>query len=968
MGLKFRFLSFLFFVFTISTVNQSFSQNYKVSGIVLDKQTGDSLSGAAVRIDGTTKGSMTATNGRFLLENIKSKKIKLVVSYIGYQTDTIDVSFAKKESVYVKITLKSASTTLNQFEITDQAEGQVKALLRQKTSLNIKNVVSDEQITKFPDMNAAEVMQRIPGITVQRDQGEGRYVQLRGTAPEHTTFNVNGEQISSPEGGVRYVGMDIISADQIEMIEVTKVLTPDMDADGIGGSVNIITKTATDSVPKINASLATGYNHLMKTGNNQIQFSYGQRVRKFGIQMNASYYVNDQGSHNMEYDYTRGPTLGQATDTTGGENFHILYKNVELRHYTIERERIGVSFNLDFKPWVGHNFYARAMYNRFTDDEIRRRMSYDLTDANTLLIYREAGISHDIRDRKEIQQISTLNIGAEHHFTNFTTLDYEFGASLAREDVPNGMFAQFDNGGITLEIDKSDPQWPTVSFPYASDSTDAFTYENYEFNELQFYKNHVTDYNYTGKINLELTYLKKPEYLGKFKFGGKFRFKDKTRANEAQAFNKYYKKLSLYSQTGPDLNLTTIADDFVENNLLQHNYVISNMIGNDEMRSFYEKHPQHFKFDEAETWEETYSEDYTAKERIYAVYGMFSQNIDKFLILGGLRYEQTYIKNQGLKAGIDYANGGVLYLDTTYDSRTHRFLLPQVQVRYALTHNTNLKAAITYTYSRPNFDDVIPYRQDDDNDIEIGNPSLKYPLSMNVDFLAETYLKNAGIISGGFFYKQIDNIIFKFVRNAHEGTNFNLYGLREITMAVNGMNANVFGAEITTQFKMNFLDGFWKDFGVFGNYTFTHSEAFISKRYPQNENDVIFIFNENDANFFTNSGTETEKISLPGQAKHNMNLAVFYESKKFYIKLAANYHSDFLSSLGNDAGLDVYYAESFRLDFNANYQITKSLNIFTDIINLTNTPLRYYMGSTDYFKQQEYYSWWGRIGLKIKFN
>ncbi len=967
MKLSINFLA-VSMLFLLLFIGQNLNaQKYSISGKVYDKQTGDSLSGATVQIAGTTKGTSTSTNGGFRIENIQAKQVKLIVSFVSYQTDTITVNFDKKTNISIKIGLNPAATSLNQVIVTGQTKGQVKALLQQKTALNIKNVVSEDQITKFPDMNAAEVMQRIPGITVQRDQGEGRYVQLRGTAPELTSFNVNGEQISSPEGGVRYVGMDIISADQIEMIEVTKVLTPDMDADGIGGSVNIITKTATSTEPKINASLATGYNHLMKTGNNQLQFSYGQRVKKFGIQMNASYYINNQGSHNMEYDYTRGPVLSQASDTTA-DNFHILYKNVELRHYTLTRERIGVSFNLDYKLSEDHNFYARGMYNRFMDDEQRRRMSYDLTDANTLLIYREAGISHDIRDRKELQQISTLNIGAEHIFSPSLTLDYEGSVSIAKEDVPNGMFAKFDNGGITLEIDKSDPLWPTISFPYAADSADAFDYKNYEFDELNFYKNQVQDNNYTGKINMDYKYSKKPEYIGSFKFGGKFRFKDKTRANEVQSFNKYYKKVSLYSQTGPELNLTTITDNFSEENLLNHNYLLSNMIGSTEMRDFYEKHPQHFKFDEADTWEETFSEDYTAKERIYAVYGMISQNYKKLLILGGLRYEQTAIDNQGIKAGVDYTNGGVLYLDTTYDSRTHRFLLPQIQARYKLTTNTNIKAAMTYTYSRPNFDDVIPYRQDDDDDIEIGNPSLKYPVSMNLDLLAETYLKNAGLISGGLFYKQIDDIIFKFVRNAHEGTNFNLYGLKEITMAVNGMNANVFGAEITTQFKFNFLKGFWGNFGIYSNYTFTHSEAFISKRYPQNENDIVFIFNENTADFFTNTNGEVEKITLPGQAKHNMNFALYHESRKFYIKLTANYHSDFLSSLGNDAGLDIYYAESFRLDFNTNYQISKSLNIFMDVINLTNTPLRYYMGSTDYFKQQEFYSWWGRMGLKINFN
>jgi TonB-dependent receptor len=952
-------------VFLLSSLASS-AQNNSVNGLVFDKVSNETLVGASIRILGTQSGTMTNNEGIFSLSGIKNSKIRIVVSFLGYTNDTISCDFSTKNKLHKEIGLELSSTFLETYEVKDRAEGQVKALIRQKTALNIKNIVSTEQIKQFPDMNAAEVLQRIPGITIQRDQGEGRYVQLRGTSPEYTTFNINGEQIPSPEGGVRYVGMDIISADQIETIEVTKVLTPDMDADGIGGSVNIITKTADDSIPKISASMATGYNNLMGTSNNQLQFSYGQRVGKVGIQMSASYYNNNQGSHNMEYDYTRGPVLSQASDTTA-ENFHILYKNIELRHYTIQRERIGVNLNLDYKPKPGHTFYARGMYNRFSDDEQRRRLSYDVTDANTLLIYREAGISRDLRDREKIQSISTLNAGAEHHFKGAIILDYELSASHAVEEVPDGMYVKFDNGGITLEVDRSDSEWPIITFPYEDDSLDAFTYENYEFDEINFYQNYVVDDNYTGKINLQLPYAKAKHKEGFIKFGTKFRIKEKTRQNEARSFNKYYEKLSIYSQTGPELNLTTIMDGFNETNLLNHNYLLSSMIGSDEIRSFFEKHPQHFKYDEAETWEETYSEDFSASEHIYAGYVMVKQNFGKLMLLSGLRYEQTEVRNQGLKAGIDYTSGGTLYVDTTNDSRIHRFWLPQIQMRYALTPKTNLRAALTYTYSRPNFDDVIPYRQDDDNDIEIGNPDLKYPLSMNVDLLAETYLKNAGIISGGLFYKQIDNVIFKFVRNAHEGTNFNLYGLREITMAVNGQNANVYGAEITAQFKFNFFDNFFKDFGIFSNYTFTESEAFISKRYPQNENDVIFIFDEDDASFFTMDG-ETEKITLPGQAKHNLNFAIFYENKKFFIRLASNYHSAFLSSLGNDAGLDVYYNEAFRLDFTSNYQITETINIFLDVINLTNTPLRYYMGSEEYFKQQEYYSWWGRFGVKININ
>jgi hypothetical protein len=241
------------------------------------------------------------------------------------------------------------------------------------------------------------------------------------------------------------VGLDVIAADQIEFIEVTKVLTPDMDADGIAGNVNIITKSAQDSTPTISGSMAGGYNNLLGTDNEQIQFSYGQRLNKFGFQINSSYYNNNQGSHNMEYDYTRGPVQSLAYDTTvGAENFYILYDDVELRHYTVNRKRIGLSANFDYKLNDKHAFYLRGMFNQFSDNEVRRRQLHSLSDANTLLDYRETSIHKDVRERLEIQEITTFNLGGEHTLFLGSILDHEVAYAVATQEVPNYLFADFD--------------------------------------------------------------------------------------------------------------------------------------------------------------------------------------------------------------------------------------------------------------------------------------------------------------------------------------------------------------------------------------------------------------------------------------------------------------------------------------------------------------------------------------------
>ena len=958
----------LLFGFLISL--SGFAQSFTVDGDVTDAVTGEVLPGAAVIVNNSSAGVVTDKNGHFEINGLKDQNVTLEFRFISYENKSIACSFSNSPFQHVFVELKPTREQLEEVTVTGSTDGQVKAMLEQRTAVNIKNVVSSEQIAQFPDLNAAEVMQRIPGITVQRDQGEGKYVQLRGTPPELTNFNINGEQVSSPEGDVRYVGMDIISADQIEYVEVTKVLTPDMDADGIAGNVNIITKKAKDEKPQITTSVAAGYNNLMKTGNHQMQFGYGQRFKKLGMQLNASYYQNNQGSHNMEFDYTRGPTLRQAqsgVEELGAENFHLLYTDIEYRLYTIKRERTGLSANLDYMFNEDNFLYLRAMYNKFSDDELRRRKQHKLSDANEPLIYRSTNLELDVRSRVKIQEISTVNLGGENKLGSFAKFDYEGSYSLATDELPKYINVGFDQGNIGLEVDKSDPEWPMIHYTNEEDAQNAENYGSYEFDGLTFRDNSVKDETYAAKTNITLSY--NAMGSGHFKFGGKVRFKNKERNNRTQVYSKYEKQ-SIYSQPAPPLALAGLSDGFVESNLLNHNYELTMTPNAEKMNNFFEANMQHFKIDEAETWEDNYQEDYHAEENIYAVYGMFRHDFNRLMVLAGVRYEQTEVnyttQNAWLELEVDSLKG-LLQKSKTTAKRTIPFWLPQIQLKYTVNQKTNIRAAFTYTYSRPSFEDILPYRiEDEDGDIKKGNPTLNFPTSLNFDLLAETYLKDNGIVSGGVYYKIIDDFVFKYVRRAHEGENFNRYGLREITMPVNGQEAYVFGAEMQTQFKFNHLQGQLRNLGFFGTYTFTESKAYISRRYPQNENDIVYKFDDYNSEFFTGTG-ETEVIPLPGQAKHTANAALFYDSDKFYIKLSANYHSPFLVELGNDSSLDVYYDEILHLDFNASYQFTEYLKVFIDMINLTDAPLRYYIGSKEYFKQIEYYSWWGRIGVKLKF-
>jgi TonB-dependent receptor len=955
---------FLFFASILVSLN-GFAQTYSVSGRIVDASTNEPLPMASIQIENSQSGTVTDLSGYFEIRNIKEDKVKLLFSFIGYKPGFINCDFTKNTYKDIRISLSPDALALDEIVVVGVAQGQVKALIDQQNAENIKNIVSYEQIEQFPDLNAAEAMQRIPGVTLQREQGEGKFIQLRGTPPELTTFNVNGEQIPSPEGDVRYVGMDIISADQVEFIEISKVLTPDLDADGIGGSVNIITKKAQSEIPELRLTASGGYNNLRGTSNSNLQFSFGQRKGKIGFHLNASHYVNNTGSDNLEFKYIKGPFWGD--DTSGKDNYHLMYKELQLRHYDIKKKRTGLSATIDYSLNNRTSFYIRGMYNRYEDDQVRRRKIYTLEDAVTMDYYLYGGVEHDVKSRTKKQNVNTLNVGGLHKGSRIE-IDFEASLAMATEDVPNRLESGFENPGqaITIQIDRSDPDWPKAIIPDSAHYANATNYDAYEFDNLLLKESIVRDINTSAKVNFKLPYNFSPLSSGFIKFGGKIRIKNKDRDVTAKSFKDFRHDWNQYtpSDHADPLYLTTVTDDFKDDNLLGQGYVVDNMPSNVLMRDFFNFYPNLFIYGSkggTQTKVESIATDYSAIENIYAAYGMIHHDFNRLMILAGVRFERTDVNYDGYDVVLNRNN----YLDTIVsknDKRTHQFILPQFQAKYSFPNDFNLRAAVTYTFSRPNFEDVLPYREQERDAVKYGNPDLKFPRSLNIDLLAEKYLSQNGIISGGVYFKKIDHFVTYYTIFAHEDTITN--SLVEITTAMNGNNAFVVGSEIQGQFKLDFLPGFLSNFGIFSNYTYTYSEAYIQKRLPANYSDLVVKIDDSGFEFLA-SDDEEEKISMPGQAKHSGNIALYYETDKFYVKLSANYHDAFLSQLGGDKDLDEYYDEAWHLDFNAIWNVSGNFKLFADVVNLTNSPLRYYLGTPEYVKQREYYSWWCRLGIKL---
>ena len=282
---------------------QGFSQQAGIiKGRVLDS---DNLSmpGAAIILESLNKGTITDSYGNYTLTGIPAGTYELTVSYIGYQKGNKQVTVATGKTTVADFTI-NAGIELSEVVVSGQVLGQSKALNTQMNKGNITNIISSDQVGRFPDANIGDALKRIPGINVQYDQGEARFGNIRGTAPQYNSVMINGERIPSAEAEDRTVQLDLVPADMIQAIEVNKAVTPDMDADAIGGAVNLITRSAPYD-RRISVTLGSGYNILASKPIYNGAFVLGDRFlnNKLGVIASASYHNHQLGSDNFESEW-----------------------------------------------------------------------------------------------------------------------------------------------------------------------------------------------------------------------------------------------------------------------------------------------------------------------------------------------------------------------------------------------------------------------------------------------------------------------------------------------------------------------------------------------------------------------------------------------------------------------------------------------------------------------------------------
>jgi TonB-dependent receptor len=883
----------------------AWAQQAIIKGKITDAVNKEVLTGATITLSGTNNTTVTDVNGEFFLYAQPGDR-QLVVRYLGYRDTTISLNLKSSETRSMNIGLSSTYSRLSSVVVMGLLQGQAKALNQQKNADNIKNVVAADQIGRFPDPNAAEALQRVPGVNIERDQGEGRYVFVRGLAPQFTNVSVNGEQIPSPEADVRYVALDAIPSDQLASIEVSKSLTPDMDGDAVGGSVNLITRTAQSKVPRINASVAGGYNQLMRRGNMQGQLQYAQRLgkqEKLGVMLNSSYYHNDLGSDNVE----RSPQDNE----------------VELRDYELTRTRLGLSSTFDYRFNPRHEIYLRALYSRFTDREWRRA---------TKFVPEDDEIEKATKDRFEAQSITTINLGAKHTFNKFF-LNYEAQYSMGRQNTP------YDNevvfiAGIPSTLTYGNPKYPSIIADGYTDNS------AYEFDEAGFGHTLAKDRNITAKFDLGIPY-KLNNNNGLIKVGAKFRSKKKS-----YAITQDY-----YGAIADVPTLDEFDEDNIKKKFLDGNYTLGRPLNVTSFIRYFNANPSEFEASLEDKAIDEALEAYDAKEDVVAAFLMAKQQFKKLTVVAGLRYERTSVRYNSKDVVIDGA-GDLQEIVPVSGSSNYDFLLPQANVRFQLSRFTNLRAAATFSYARPNFSEIIPAQEinREDEVATAGNAALKPVSAFNLDLLAEHYFGNVGVLSGGFFYKRLNDFIYRRVlfNSPYPLTGTPYINSIDVIQAQNGNTANVTGFEVAFQNNLSFLPGALKYFSLYLNYTYAHSAATLQSRSADAA----------DPN-------ATEKLRLPGQATHVGNLSLAFERKKFNVRVSFNFNGEYLSEVGGTKEEDIFVKDRVQVDFSAGYAFNKNWRLFAEVLNITNQPFERYMATKDQLIQREYYQQWGRFGVKF---
>ena len=896
-----------------------YSQNGAVVGTIVDKDNGFPLPGANIILDGTDYGTISDVKGNYIIPNVDPDNYKLKVSYIGYNNFEINVSVSSSSNSEVNIELQPGIIIGDEIIITgNNLQGQARALNEQKNNVNITNIISADQVGKFPDSNMGDALKRIPGITMQGDQGEARNIVVRGLATALNSVQIDGSRIPSAEGDNRNVQLDLIPADMIQTIEVNKAVLPYMDGDAVGGVVNLVTRSAPDAL-RFSADIGSGFSPITSKPIYNGSFVLGNRLGNFGFLLSGSYNNRDYGSDNIEAEWREVDGIRYM-------------KEMDIRTYYVKRERKSLSLNLDYEFSASSKIYFNSLYNHRDDWENRFRLRFknmddtmgegNYTSLGNNTYQMEARVERQTKGgiddsknkatRLEDQKALNMTLGGDHLVSNKLKIDWMVNYSRASEERPNERYLTFRNDPVSIIMDLSDTRKPFISYldPNVVGQSEARDPEQ------------AQKWTYENEANAKVDFTLPVSTSGILKFGLKNRAKNKKRNNTWSEFEG--------TLAGDVLSQFPLEDQSDANYLAGGKYLAGNFVTKEYLGGL---DLLGTGFTSELVLDEFAAENYEADENIFAAYLMYDVNLtsDLSLIIGG-RFESTNISYTG--RNVDYENETVSISDEVEDNYSN--FLPAVLFKYNLSENSALRLSWTNTIARPDYYALVPFQEyiEEDEELNLGNPLLDPMKALNLDLNFESYFSNIGLLSGGVFYKNLTDFIYNF---EYDGTYTGYTGELAISQPRNGAKASVFGFEVAFQRQI------LKNLGLYLNYTYadTDTEGVLDR-------------------------SDLDKVPLPGAAKNTFNASLDYETDKFNVRVSYNFTDGYIDEFGSRPTRDRYYDSQGFLDINASVSLTKNLILYAQAKNLTNQALRYYQGEEQYVMQEEFYG--SRYTAGVKFD
>ena len=830
---------------------------------------------------------------------------------------------------------------------------EVKARHIQFAAPNIVDVQSAETIQKYPDFNAAEALGRIPGVSISTDTGEGRFVNIRGIDGNLAGATFGGVPLLNTfpggtyfGGGGRAVEYDTIPTGAIDGLVVYKTTLPDHEAEGLGGSIDLTPRTASDIMrPFVEGTAGWGYepehghagpleleaavgtrfgfdgSHLIvegQGGDQPVRAGFFSNPTPFSLVLTASRRSDKRGFDDFEEDYN-DPTVDRS------------YADLQLRHYDYNRRRFGYGGEFDIKPNDDNLWYLRANIAGYTESVQKNRLTYDdLTDTPDPSHPNGFATTTDITltstDEQETHRNQVYVVGGVDHFGG-VVLDYRASYSRATYDQsrnygakfkgPQGLPFSYDNSANngdfpSLTVDQSIVDDPSQYGPAKSVS-----------NSTEFDR----DQEYAYAVNL-LVPLKLFSPDDNIKIGGEVRLRDKI--SEPKSFTDAITPLPLAAASGPAI--TNFYYSYTNGPLININAVRAAALAGTQVED-----------------DGDFTSGFTAREDIYAGYGQYQTQIGDLGIMAGVRVEATRANYGGYS---DDNSTQTFAFVSQREDYTNAF--PTVQLRYQLRPDMLVRATFSTGIGRPGFlqNTASTSSNHDPSDPQItqGNPALKSTTGNNFDLSFEWYLPDGGILQLGAFDKEFQNyIVTEYERRPYVGTDPSFAGLIVgYTTFANRSSAYARGLEAAYHQQFSFLPGFWSGFGADANVTLVDSRIL-----------------EYDA---ATSATGADEFGLlPGTSRFTGNLAGFYEAHGLQLRLAAEYVSKELFSLGGSKAADTIQDNRVTLDFTSSYRVTPNWQIYFNVKNLTNAPLRFYVDQPNFPIQREFYEQTFEAGVRAKF-